>query len=919
MEDRTKIKKRKRRKGTVIRVTGVFFLLGAIGVWMAVSHYMSESEALDLSELEDPLPEPTEIYDANGEVITELQAHNFTSVQLSEIPEIMIEAVIAVEDERFYEHSGFDYRAIGRSAWRNIKAGGISEGGSTITQQLAKNLYFSAERTFDRKIREVFAANRIENEFDKDVIMELYLNQIYFGEGTWGVQDAAQKYFGKDIQDIELEEAALLAGLPRSPTFYSPFQNEEQSKERRNLVLSMMYDQGYIDENEFEEAVEEPIVLTEETEEGPGNNYPAYIEFVLDEAVRVHGLTEAEIYEEGMQIHTQMDPQVQQAIEDALENEELFPENEGEDIVQSASVVVDPETGGIKGLKGYRGEYVARGFNRASQLRRSPGSTIKPLSVFAPAMEEGFSPEDELEDEEMEFGDNEYTPTNNDNEFVGELTVREALVTSRNVPAVALLDEIGVEKGYEFLKQAKLPVEDDEKHNLSIALGGLTNGASPLEMAQAYTTFPNEGNMTEAFAITKITDRNGDVIVERETNEVEMMEPVNAYAVTDMLIDAVEDGTGFRAKIDGWEVAGKTGTAQLPDTEAFEDVDGVHDAWFVGYTPELVASVWIGYDNPGGDNVLDTFGGNHPAMVFQSIMEDSLEGISESAFDIPDGYEERIEVEDDEDDDDNGEDGNGEDGAHEDNDDNNDADEASPDNEENGGDSNESNDNDDNNDNSANSQDDAANNNNNNDDSSSEENTQDENSSSENNGSTDDNEGNSSNENSNEEDNSHNGSSNNGNNSGNNSNNNSDQNNNSENNNDTNNSGGDNNSANNENNSSDENNNSGNNNNGSSSDNNGNESSSNTDNNGNGNNEETTEGNNSGNEGNASGEVNGETDNNAANNNNGSGNSGSEETDTSADENDNSGEENNGNNSNNNYEANNNNNGGNSESNNNNN
>lgn len=893
MGDRAKNKKSKRRKGTVIRVTGVFFLLGAIGVWMAVSHYMTESEALDLSELEDPLPEPTEIYDANGEVITELQAHNFTSVPLSEIPEIMIEAVVAVEDERFYEHSGFDYRAIGRSALRNIRAGGISEGGSTITQQLAKNLYFSAERTFDRKIREVFAANRIENEFDKDVIMELYLNQIYFGEGTWGVQDAAQKYFGKDIQEIELEEAALLAALPRSPTFYSPFQNEEQAKERRNLVLSMMHDQGYIEENEFEEAVNEAIVLTEETEEGPGNNYPAYVEFVLDEAVRVHGLTESEIYEEGMEIHTQMDPQVQQAIEDALENEELFPENEGEDIVQSASVVIDPETGGIKGLKGYRGEYVARGFNRASQLRRSPGSTIKPLSVFAPAMEEGFSPEDELEDEEMDFGDEEYTPTNNDNEFVGELTVREALVTSRNVPAVALLDEIGVEKGYEFLKQAKLPVEDEEKHNLSIALGGLTNGASPLEMAQAYTVFPNEGNMTEAFAITKITDRNGDVIVERETNEVEMMEPVNAYAVTDMLIDAVEEGTGFRAKIDGWEVAGKTGTAQLPDTEAFEDVDGVHDAWFVGYTPELVASVWIGYDNPGGDNVLDTFGGNHPAMVFQSIMEDSLEGISESTFDIPDGYEERIETEDDEnDEDDNSDNGNGEDAAREDND--------NEDDEDSGGNEVSS-------DNNDNSQDNEANNNNNNDDAA-EENAEEDNSSSEDNTSDNNDEGNSSNGNSNEEDNSNNGSSNDGNNTGNNDNNNSDEDNNS----DNNNSGGDNNSANNENNSSDENDNSGNNSNGSSSDNDGNESGSNSNDNGNGNNEsgdtssengsdeESDSGNNDGNEVDASGEVNEEANTSAGES-------------SAANDNENSNEENGGNN---NYEANNNN-GGNTDNNNN--
>jgi len=592
---------------------------------------------VDISNLEETLPRPLVIIDKNGEIVSEQSSVNFTTVSLSEIPEDLIAAIIAVEDNRFYKHAGVDVIGIARSALDNFRAGHIVAGGSTITQQLAKNLFYTSEQTYTRKIKEAITAMRIEARYSKEEILELYLNQIYFGEGTWGVQNAAQMYFGKDIQDITLSEAALLAGLPKAPTHYSPFKNEEKSKERRNLILSLLYDQKYLDKDTYEKAVSEEIILRDWELDGLRGKYPSYIDYVIEEAVDKYGFSEEYLLKGGLQIHTQMDPVVQSAIEEVYATDSLFPESSGEEIVQSAAVVIDPSNGGIRGLIGYRGKYYAGGFNRATQLKRQPGSAIKPLAVYAPALENGYKKSSILIDEKTDFDG--YKPTNVDGRYRGRVTLYNALVNSINVPAVWLLNEMGVDVGIDFLKKSGIPLHEDDK-NLSLALGGFTEGVSPLEMAQAFSMFPNLGTMNKAHAITKITTRSGEVLLEVDEESVNVMKPENAYTMTQMLMGVVDEGTGQNADLGQRPTAGKTGTTQLPSTEEFEGINGIRDAWFVGYTPELVTAVWIGYDKLDPNHVITSSGGNHPARIFRAIMSKALINKAISQFTKPKNFKE---------------------------------------------------------------------------------------------------------------------------------------------------------------------------------------------------------------------------------------------------------------------------------------
>lgn len=590
----------------------------------------------DLSILAEPLPKSLLILDKDGELVSELSSSKFTSVPLSEIPDILISAIVAVEDKRFYSHSGVDIRGIGRSVWRNLGAGSIVGGGSTITQQLAKNLFLTAEQTYTRKIKEAIIAIRIESKYNKDEILELYLNQIYFGEGKWGVQDAAMVYFGKDIKDINLSEAGLLAALPKAPTHYSPFQNMEKAKIRRDLVLNILFDQEIINKDELEAAVNEDIIVSYGEQNSLGGEFPSYVDYVIEEAINKYGFNEADILKGGLQIYTQIDPIVQRSIEAAYAIDELFPTNSGEELVQSGSVVVDPYTGGIRGLVGYRGKHYYRGFNRATQLKRQPGSAIKPLAVYAPALEKGYKQSSVIVDKKTNFDG--YTPTNLNGVYQGTVSVYNALVNSINVPAVALLNEIGVETGIEFLKKSGIPLHENDR-NLSIALGGFTEGVSPLEMAQAFSIFPNLGTMKKAHAITKITSSSGKVLLEVEEEAFEVMKPENAYTMTQMLIGVVKEGSGKNAALNR-PTAGKTGTTQLPPTEEFQGVTGVKDAWFVGYTPELVTAVWVGYDKNDPNFVMQSSGGDHPAKIFNAIMSTALQDIKVSSFEIPKGYKE---------------------------------------------------------------------------------------------------------------------------------------------------------------------------------------------------------------------------------------------------------------------------------------
>lgn len=590
---------------------------------------------VDISSLKEPLAKPLIIYDINNVAVSERSSTQFTAVPLSEIPKELIASVIAVEDKRFYEHSGVDFLGIIRSAWRNLLAGSIVEGGSTLTQQLAKNLFLTPEQTYTRKFKEIITAYRIERKYSKEEILEFYLNQVYFGEGTWGVKDAAQTYFGKDIQKITLSESALLAGLLKSPTHYSPYKNLEKAKERRDLVLNLLLEQKVIEQSAYDQAINEEIILKQGELSDLEGAYPSYVDYVISEAIDKYGIDEKYLLKGGLNIYTQMDTKVQDAIESTYANDGLFPEHSGNEIVQSAAIVLDPSNGGIRGLIGYRGQHFYRGFNRATELKRQPGSAIKPLAVYAPALENGYKPSSMLMDVKTDY--NGYSPSNINGVYSGKVTLENALIHSINSPAVSLLNEIGIDKGIAFLESVGIPMSKDE-HNLSIALGGFTEGVSPLQMAQAFSIFPNLGIMNEAHAITKITSSTGETILEVVIKPVEVMKPENAYTMTKMLIGAVERGTGIKAALDR-PTAGKTGTTQLPDTDAFKGLIGANDAWFIGYTPELVTAVWVGYDKPGANAVLQSSGGNHPALIFHSIMSEALKDTAVSAFTIPKNYQ----------------------------------------------------------------------------------------------------------------------------------------------------------------------------------------------------------------------------------------------------------------------------------------
>lgn len=623
---------RKRKMRTSIKIILVVLAL-AIGITLIpITKLAISAYEVDISVLEKPLPKPLVIMDKDDEVVSELSFSKITSVPLSEMPDILISSIIAVEDKRFYNHWGVDIFGITRSAWENLSKGSIVEGGSTITQQLAKNLFLSSEQTYTRKFTEAIIAFRIEQNYAKDEILELYLNQIYFGEGTWGVKNAAKGYFGKDLQQIGTSEAAMLAALPKAPTHYSPVKNMGRAKERRDLVLNLLYDQGIISQEELNKAINEEIILSKGEENPLGGQFPSYVDYVIDEAIKKHGFKEEEVLTGGLRIKTQMDPVVQRAIEATYERDELFPRSRGEEIVQSGAISIDPSTGGIRGLVGQRGEHVYDGFNRATDLKRQPGSAIKPLAVYAPALEKGYKQSSMLSDEKRSF--NGYSPTNINGVYRGRVPMYDALVHSFNLPAVSLLDEIGVQTGIEFMKKAGLPLHENDR-NLSIALGGFTEGVSPLDMAQGFSIFANLGKMNEAHAITRIESRTGDLLLEVKEKPVQVMSPQNAYTMTLMLMGVVEEGTGRRAALNR-PTAGKTGTTQLPGKGA----SGARDAWFVGYTPELVTAVWVGYDKNNPNLVMQSAGGQHPANIFKAIMSRALQGVRISSFERPKNYRE---------------------------------------------------------------------------------------------------------------------------------------------------------------------------------------------------------------------------------------------------------------------------------------
>ncbi|MEH7086639.1 PBP1A family penicillin-binding protein [Neobacillus drentensis] len=608
-------------------LTQILLLLILVVVLTTILYFGWLAMRANVESLKQGLSQPTVIYDKKGKIASNVATNRTKGVKIEELPKYVPNAVVAIEDERFYEHGGFDIKGIARAFFSNLFAGRITGGGSTLTQQLTKNALLSPERTYKRKAEELFLAVKIEKVYSKNEILQMYLNQVYFGSGSWGISNASKKYFDKNIKDVTVSEAAMLAGLLHSPNYLSPYNNYDLAMKRRNTVLSKMKELGMITSSQYNNAKKEKIRL----HDGGGSNverkYPYYVDAVLNEAINKYGLTQEEILTRGYRIYTAMDQDLQSDLEKVYSEDYLFPRSRGGKLVQSGSVLMDPATGGVSALVGGRGEHVFRGFNRATQLRAQPGSSIKPLAVYTPALEEGYKYSSELVDKPTNFGN--YKPENFSKTYEGKVEMYKALEKSLNIPAVWLLNEIGLNKGIESLKRFGIPVEKEDK-NLAIALGGMSTGVSPLQMANAFSTFPNGGKREDSHLITKIVGPTGNVIAEHEAKTTKVTSEEVTDEMTSMLLNVVETGTARRARIPDVQIAGKTGSTQLP----YNDISGTKDQWMVGYTPNLVGAIWIGFDQTDREHYLPSPSSANVVPIFKEIMKKSVQHLPKERFEV---------------------------------------------------------------------------------------------------------------------------------------------------------------------------------------------------------------------------------------------------------------------------------------------
>jgi len=608
-------------------LTQILLLALLLFILVTILYFTYLASQANVSTLKAGLNQATVIYDKDGDLATEISTERTDGIELKDVPKYIPEAVVSIEDERFYEHNGFDVKGISRAFFKNILSGRITGGGSTITQQLTKNALLSPEQTYKRKIEELFLAVELEKHYEKEDILQMYLNHVYFGSGAWGIKQAALTYYNKDINDISLSEAALLAGLLQAPSALDPYSNYEGAIARRNVVLQKMLDLNKITNDDYKKAIKEEIQL----ENGGGafidRDYPYFVDAVIDEAISKYGLTQEEILKRGYKIYTEMDQNLQATLEKTFANNSLFPSSVDEKLVQGGAVLLDPATGGVRGLVGGRGEQVFRGFNRATQIRVQPGSSLKPLVVYTPALEEGYEIDSKLQDKPFKKGN--YEPQNFTKTYKGEVPMYEALQNSLNVPAVWLLDKIGIEKGIDALDRFGIPYEEKDKHSLGIALGGMTKGVSPLQMASAYSTFANEGVRVESHLITKIVGPTGNEIAEYKEKKIKVTSKSVADKMTSMLLDVISSGTGQGAKISGFQLAGKTGSTQRTDSSI-----GTKDQWLVGYTPNLVGAMWLGYDKTDDQHYLPSKSSGDVIPIFKNIMDQAVQYVEPENFKV---------------------------------------------------------------------------------------------------------------------------------------------------------------------------------------------------------------------------------------------------------------------------------------------
>ena len=544
------------------------------------------------------------IYDGQSDVVTRLHGvQDRTWVSVSELQPSTVYAFISAEDARFFEHEGVDVIRIAGAIVADIKAGSYVQGASTISQQLIKLSHLTSEKTISRKAEEAALAYEMERHYSKEDILEMYLNYVYFGGGYYGIEAAAEGYFGVHASDLTLDQSAMLAGILKSPSGYAPHINYAASINRRNNILRLMRDYGYITDDEKKQAsARRPTILHDKREEYSGY----YTDAVTKSAAALMGITVDELIRGGYSIYSAMDSDIQHYCEEMFKNGELFPAEDSE----AAIVVLEPSTGMVVAMVGGRSYTGGISFNRATDIRRQPGSVIKPVIAYAPAFEYlNYTAADMILDEATTFAD--YTPSNYGNKYYGWVTVREAVTKSLNVPAVKTLSEVGVERAKDFAKRCGIEF-DDKDDSLALALGGFTYGVSPLQIAGAYSCFASGGIYNTPTLIKKITDRNGLTVYEYRQDNRRVMSEANAYILTSMLKSVVTEGTGHRLNTLDIPIAGKTGTVGL--------ANGNRDAWMAGYTPEYTAVVWQGYDSDRlGLLPSSATGGTYPALMLYEL------------------------------------------------------------------------------------------------------------------------------------------------------------------------------------------------------------------------------------------------------------------------------------------------------------
>ena len=513
-----------------------------------------------------------------------------------------------------------------------IHHGQIMGGGSTITQQLAKNTLLTQKQTMLRKAQELFMAIQLNKVYSKQDILAMYLNNAYFGNGVWGVQDAAKRYFGKNASQLDASEGAILAGMLRNPSYYNPADHKDNAISRRNVVLQLMVDNHKLTQAQANAAKAQSVQVVDAFSNANAQKYPSYFDSVIEEA-RSEGISVDDILNKGYKIYTNLDQTYQQNLQTSFEQDWAFPANAADGKqVQGASIILDPKTGGVRAVVGNRGEHTFLGFNYATQLRNSPGSTIKPLMVYTPALENGYHYDSILKDEKLSYGKNNYTPTNATGTYLGTVPMYQALADSINAPAVWLLNKLGVQKGVASLDRFGIQLKSSDQ-NLAAALGGLKNGVSPLMLARAYAAFANDGKLPTTHFIRKIVDASGETVVDNSHPATrQIMSKKVAQEMTSMMIGTFNEGTGKTAKPSGYTIAGKTGSTEVPSSWGY----GTKDQWVVGYTPDIVNATWIGYPTTDSQHFLQGTSTSGVAPLFKLEMSKLMPNTPQTAFDTKD-------------------------------------------------------------------------------------------------------------------------------------------------------------------------------------------------------------------------------------------------------------------------------------------